>query len=263
MSPERHGAAEAVPVLDLQAVGKTHRQADGSALRVLSGVDLTLRHGETAAVVGRSGSGKSTLLHLAAGIESPSSGQVRLAGRVLSALGDRERSRLRGRSAGMIFQFFHLIPYLTVRENILLPARIAGISDLTPGASVDDAADRLLAAVELGDRAGEPARHLSGGEMQRTAIARALLLQPPLVLADEPTGNLDAEAAASVTRLLFEMTDRQGAALLLATHDTELASRCRRRFRLAAGRLLPLANSGEGDGGEGRPGPGTSLPGTS
>ena len=260
MSPERRGAGEAVPVLDLQAVGKTHEQADGSALRVLSGVDLTLRHGETAAVVGRSGSGKSTLLHLAAGIESPSSGQVRLAGQALSALGDRERSRLRGRSAGMIFQFFHLIPYLTVRENILLPARIAGISRLATGGPVEAAADRLLAAVELGDRAAEPARHLSGGEMQRTAIARALLLRPPLVLADEPTGNLDAAAAASVTRLLFEMTERQGAALLLATHDPELASRCRRRFRLAGGRLLPPADLGGGDGGEGRRGCPASPP---
>lgn len=242
MNPEAVPAEEPLPVLDLRGVGKSHRQADGSALPVLSGVDLTLRGGETAAVFGRSGSGKSTLLHLAAGIESPSRGQVRLAGRELSALGDRERSRLRGRSVGMIFQFFHLVPYLSVRENILLPARIAGISRLGTGEEVGAAADRLLGAVALGDRAAEPARHLSGGEMQRTAIARALLPGPALVLADEPTGNLDAAAAATVARLLFEMTERQGAALLLATHDPELAARCRRRFRLADGRLLPAAN---------------------
>lgn len=241
MSPEAVPAEEPLPVLDLRGVGKSHRQADGSALPVLSGVDLTLRGGETAAVFGRSGSGKSTLLHLAAGIEAPSRGQVRLAGRDLSALGDRERSRLRGRSVGMIFQFFHLVPYLSVRENLLLPARIAGVSRLGAGEGIGAAADRLLGAVALRNRASEPARHLSGGEMQRTAIARALLLGPALVLADEPTGNLDAAAAASVADLLFEMTERQGAALLLATHDPELAARCRRRFRLADGHLLPAA----------------------
>ena len=231
---------EGAPALEMRGVSKVHRQADGSPLTVVSGVALALEAGETAAVLGRSGSGKSTLLHLAAGIETPTAGVVRLAGRDLAALGDRERSRFRGRSAGLVFQSFHLIPYLTARENLLLPARIAGTSRLADGETVEDAADRLLAAVRLSDRAGEPARHLSGGEMQRAAIARALLLRPPLVLADEPTGNLDGAVAAPVVDLLFSMADGQGAALLVATHDPGLAGSCRVRYRLDDASLARL-----------------------
>lgn len=223
---------EGAPALEMRGVSKVHRQADGSPLTAVRGVDLTLAAGETAAVIGRSGSGKSTLLHLAAGIEAPTAGVVRLAGRDLAALGDRERSRFRGRSVGLVFQSFHLIPYLTARENLLLPARIAGISRFADGETAEGAADRLLDAVRLSERAGEPARHLSGGEMQRAAIARALLLRPPLVLADEPTGNLDGAIAAPVVDLLFSMAERQAAALLVATHDPGLAGSCGARYRL-------------------------------
>ena len=243
---------EGALALEMRGVSKVHRQADGSPLTAVSGVDLTLAAGETAAVIGRSGSGKSTLLHLAAGIETPTAGVVRLAGRDLAALGDRERSRFRGRSVGLVFQSFHLIPYLTARENLLLPARIAGTSRLADGETVEDAADRLLDAVRLTGRAGEPARHLSGGEQQRAAIARAVLLRPPLVLADEPTGNLDGAIAAPVVDLLFSMAEGQGAALLIATHDPGLAGSCRVRYRLDDASFARLPDGGDPAAGGGR-----------
>ena len=229
------------PVLELADVVRRYPQADGSELTVLDSVSLTIRAGETVSVAGRSGSGKSTLLHLAAGIETPSQGTVRLGGQELAGLPDSERSRLRGRFVGLVFQFFHLVPYLSVRENVLLPARIAGVRRVPDGggapAEVGAAADRLLSAVGLEGRAREPARRLSGGEMQRTAIARALLLQPALLLADEPTGNLDARGAARVADLLFRLVGERGAGLLLATHDPELAARADTRLRLRGGRL--------------------------
>ena len=229
------------PVLELDRIVRRYSQADGSELTVVDSVSLKIESGETVSVAGRSGSGKSTLLHIAAGIETPSEGRVRLGGQDLAGLRDPERSRLRGRFVGLVFQFFHLVPYLTVRENVLLPARIAGLRSL-PGdrgvaGDVGAIADRLLAAVGLEDRAREPARRLSGGEMQRTAIARALLLGPALLLADEPTGNLDAGGARVVADLLFRMVRERGAALLLATHDPELAARAETRLRLRGGRL--------------------------
>ena len=229
------------PVLELDRIVRRYSQADGSELTVVDSVSLKIESGETVSVAGRSGSGKSTLLHIAAGIETPSEGRVRLGGQDLAGLRDPERSRLRGRFVGLVFQFFHLVPYLTVRENVLLPARIAGLRSL-PGdrgtaEDIGAIADRLLAAVGLEDRAREPARRLSGGEMQRTAIARALLLGPALLLADEPTGNLDARGARVVADLLFRMVRERGAALLLATHDPELAARAETRLRLRGGRL--------------------------
>lgn len=231
------------PVLELDGVTRRYPQADGSELTVLEAVSLRIEAGATVSIAGRSGSGKSTLLHLAGGIEVPSSGTVRLLGADFTRLGDRERSRLRGRALGLVFQFFHLVPYLTVRENVLLPARIAGLRRASGagGAAeeVGGAADRLLAAVGLEDRARQPTRLLSGGECQRVAIARALLLRPPLLLADEPTGNLDAEGAAAVAALLFRLVREHRASLLLATHDPDLAARADTRLRLFGGRLLP------------------------
>ena len=230
------------PVLELADVVQRYPQADGSELTVLDSVSLRIAPGETVSIAGRSGSGKSTLLHIAAGIETPSRGAVRLGGKELAGLGDPERSRLRGRYVGLIFQFFHLVPYLSVRENVLLPARIAGVREIRDGQGtrrdVGGVADRLLAAVGLGRRTREPARRLSGGEMQRTAIARALLLEPALLLADEPTGNLDARSAREVSELLFRMIRERRAGLLLATHDLELAARAETRLRLLGGRLL-------------------------
>jgi len=207
------------PVLELDRVVRRYTQADGSELTILDSVSLGIGKGETVSVAGRSGSGKSTLLHIAAGIEIPSEGTVRLGERDLAGLSDPERSRLRGRFVGLVFQFFHLVPYLTVRENVLLPARIARVHEV-PGEAEDPtevsaAADRLLAAVGLEGRAREPARRLSGGEMQRTAIARALLLGPALLLADEPTGNLDARGAGTVADLLFRLVRDRGAGFRL------------------------------------------------
>ena len=229
------------PVLELDRIVRRYPQADGSELTVLDAVSLGIGAGETVSVAGRSGSGKSTLLHIAAGIETPSEGTVRLGGQDLAGLPDPERSRLRGRFVGLVFQFFHLVPYLSVRENVLLPARIAGVRKATDvrGVSRDVGlvADGLLAAVGLERRTGEPARRLSGGEMQRTAIARALLLGPALLLADEPTGNLDARGAQVVADLLFRLVRERGAALVLATHDLELAARATTRLRLRGGRL--------------------------
>ena len=229
-------------VLELADVVRRYPQADGSELTVLDSVNLTVEAGETVSIAGRSGSGKSTLLHVAAGIEVPSAGTVRLGDKVLAGLSDPERSRLRGQFVGLVFQFFHLVPYLTVRENVLLPARIARVREV-PGEGGDPrevgaAADRLLVAVGLEGRAREPARRLSGGEMQRTAIARALLLRPELLLADEPTGNLDARGAGAVADLLFRLACDRGAGLLIATHDLELAARAGTRLRLRAGRLF-------------------------
>ena len=231
------------PVLELDRIVRRYPQADGSELTVLEAASLRIDAGETVSVQGRSGSGKSTLLHIAAGIETPSEGAVRLQGHDLAGLRDAERSRLRGRSVGLIFQFFHLVPYLTVRENVLLPARIAGlrqvVDDQGTAREAGAVADRLLGAVGLENQAGEPARRLSGGEMQRTAIARALLLGPALLLADEPTGNLDARRARVVVDLLFRLASERGAGLLLATHDPELAGRAEKRLRLRAGSLFP------------------------
>ena len=229
------------PVLELADVVRRYPQADGSELTVLDSVSLRIESGATVAIAGRSGSGKSTLLHIAAGIETPSEGSVHLGGQDLAGLRDPERSRLRGRHVGLVFQFFHLVPYLTVRENLLLPAHIAGVREASDGKGavreVGGVADELLAAVGLESRAAEPARRLSGGEMQRTAIARALLLGPALLLADEPTGNLDARGARAVADLLFRMVRERGAGLLLATHDLELAARAETRLRLRGGRL--------------------------
>ncbi len=232
------------PVVALDQVAKRFPQADGSELSVLQNATLAIGPGDTVSVAGPSGSGKSTLLHLAAGIEIPTEGTVRLLGQDLAALSDRARSRLRGESVGLIFQSFHLIPYLTVRENVLLPARILGVRQV-PGA--DDApedagaaAERLLRQVGLEARAREPSRTLSGGEMQRTAIARALLLRPALLLADEPTGSLDAGAGAVVTELLFRLVGESGSSLVLATHDPELAARCQVRLSLTRGELRPV-----------------------
>ena len=230
------------PVLELDRVVRRYPQADGSELTVLDSVSLSIGRGETVSVAGRSGSGKSTLLHVAAGIETPSEGSVRLGEREVAGLSDPERSRLRGRVVGLVFQFFHLVPYLTVRENVLLPARIARVHEAPAEdgdpVGVGAAADRLLAAVGLEGRAREPARRLSGGEMQRTAIARALLLRPALLLADEPTGNLDARGAGAVADLLFRLVRDRDAGLLLATHDPELAARAGTRLRLRGGRLF-------------------------
>jgi len=200
---------------------------------VLNDVSFNVPVGARVAIVGRSGSGKSTLLHIAAGIEVPGSGVVRLFGRPLAELSDRDRTLLRRDTVGLVFQFFHLLSHLSVEENIALPAMIAGSprSDYAPRVA------RLLGRVGLADRARDSAQKLSGGEMQRIAICRALLAKPKLLLADEPTGNLDDGTGREVMQLLMEATREEGATLVYVTHSTELAALADSRFVLHSGVL--------------------------
>ncbi len=226
-------APMSTPLLEFQQVGRGFALPDGRRRAVLHGVSFVVARGESLAMVGRSGSGKSTLLHLAAGIDLPSAGEVRLDGEALSGLSDRRRSLLRRRHVGLVFQFFHLLPHLTVLENVALPGWVAG----DRGADTRDRARELLDRVGLADRADDRAGKLSGGEMQRVALCRALLRRPPLVLADEPTGNLDEAAGARVMELLLQLSADQDAGLLYVTHSREQASLAHRVLRLRDGRL--------------------------
>ncbi|HTN51272.1 MAG TPA: ABC transporter ATP-binding protein [Anaeromyxobacter sp.] len=223
----------ATPVLTLRQVYRSYPAADGAVLPVLRGASGTLEAGRAVAVTGRSGSGKSTLLHLAAGIDRPSSGEVILAGRSLGALSDAERTRLRRDRVGLVFQFFHLLPHLSVEENVLVPALIAG----DPARAAAGRAHELLARVGLAGRARDAVQKLSGGEMQRVALCRALLRRPLLLLADEPTGNLDEEGGQVVMELLLALAHQEGSAVLYVTHSRELAALADAAWVLHAGRL--------------------------
>ncbi len=185
------------------------------------------------AVTGRSGSGKSTLLHLAAGLDAPTGGEVLLLGHPLSRLADAERTRLRRDHVGLVFQFFHLLPHLSVLENVLVPALVAGDA---PGPA-EARARTLLERVELAGRAGDPVDRLSGGGRQRVALCRALLRRPRLLLADEPTGNLDEASGQRVLELLFGLARAEGSAVLFVTHSRELAATADRVWTLHGGRL--------------------------
>jgi putative ABC transport system ATP-binding protein len=202
-----------------------------SELTILTGVSFEILAGEAVAIAGVSGSGKSTLLGLLAGLDTPSTGTVRIDGHELSALDEDGRAGLRGRMVGFVFQSFQLLPAMTALENVMLPLELAGADD------PDAAAREMLGRVGLGDRLHHYPKQLSGGEQQRVAIARAFVNRPKLLFADEPTGNLDAVTGAQVIDLLFELNRESGATLLLVTHDEALTSRCDRVLRLAAGRL--------------------------
>jgi len=202
-----------------------------AALTILSGVSFEVDSGEAVAIVGVSGSGKSTLLGLLAGLDTPSSGAVRIDGHDLNALDEDGRAALRGRMIGFVFQSFQLLPAMTALENVMLPLELAGAE------GAEDVARAMLARVGLADRAHHYPKQLSGGEQQRVAIARAFVKRPRLLFADEPTGNLDSETGAQVIDLLFELNRESGATLLLVTHDEALTRRCSRVLRLAAGRL--------------------------
>jgi ABC-type lipoprotein export system ATPase subunit len=201
---------------------------------VLDGVDLTVAAGERVALMGPSGSGKTTLLNCLGGVDRPDSGQVVLCGRALDQLDRNGLARLRRESVGTIFQFFHLLPTLSVAENVELPLQLIGL----PASERRSRVDRLLDRVGLGHRAHGLPSELSGGEMQRVAIARALAHRPALLLADEPTGNLDSANGASVLALIREMTDESGAALVLVTHSEEAAAICHRLVHLRDGRIV-------------------------
>ncbi len=209
--------ASAAPGVSFRAVTKVY--AGGQAVVALDGVDLEVPPGRFLALVGESGSGKSTLLHLAGGIDRPSSGEIRVGGRSVGALPERELVLYRRREVGMVFQFFNLLPHLTVRENVELPRRLDGRSD------AGERAAGLLERVGLSARAGAHPYELSGGQMQRVAIARALVTGARLLLADEPTGNLDSRNGEAVLALLDEIRRERGVTLLLATHSAAAAAR--------------------------------------
>ena len=183
--------------------------------------------------MGASGSGKSTLLALLAGLDTPTAGTVELDGANLFALDEDARAELRGRAVGFGFQSFQLLPSLTALENVMLPLELAGRDD------AESAAREILARVGLAERLQHYPKHLSGGEQQRVALARAFVVRPKLLLADEPTGSLDAESGEAVIALLFQLNRESGTTLVLVTHDEQLAQRCTRTVRLAAGRVVP------------------------
>ncbi len=207
---------------------------ESRTLEVLRGVSLAVAEGETLAITGMSGAGKSTLLHILGGLDRPTSGQVRYRGRDLYAAGDRERSAIRARKIGFVFQAYHLLPELTVLENVLLPGLEAHGAFLQGGKLRARAAE-LLARVGLADRARHRPNELSGGEQQRAAIARALMNSPELLLADEPTGNLDSQTGADVLDYLFTLAAERRLTLVIVTHNESVAPRCRRHIVLRDG----------------------------
>ncbi|HVQ89725.1 MAG TPA: ABC transporter ATP-binding protein [Mycobacteriales bacterium] len=222
------------PVVRLRAASKRYEQAGPPALDQVS---VEVAAGEAVAVMGPSGSGKSTLLNLIAGVDRPSSGQVEVAGTDLGRLSERGLARFRRAHIGIIFQFFHLLDELTARENVLLPAQLAKV----PAAAARARADELLRALDLADRAGAYPARLSGGQRQRVAVARALMNRPDLLLADEPTGAVDARTGEQVAGLLADL-NRAGQTLVLVTHDPDLAQRCATRgIQLQDGRLAEPA----------------------
>jgi len=221
------------PALAFRGVSKVYAVIGGPPRFALREVSFELDAGRRVAVVGRSGSGKSTLLHLAAGIDVPTAGEVEVAGQRLGALADRARTLLRREAIGLVFQFFHLVPHLSVADNVALPELIAGGRPAAYRPRVRELLDR----VGLADRAGDPVPQLSGGEQQRVAICRALLRRPRLLLADEPTGNLDEASSRAVMELMLSLAKEEGSTLVYVTHSRELAALADETWRLHDGVL--------------------------
>lgn len=219
------------------ATGLMKRYSEGAGdVQVLNGIDLQLMPGETLSIVGTSGSGKSTLLNLLGGLDRPTEGRVIVAGHDLAQLSESQRGQLRNRRMGFIYQFHHLLPEFTAMENVAMPLLIRDM----PPAQAQAQATAMLESVGLSHRLQHKPSALSGGERQRVAIARALVTQPAVVLADEPTGNLDERTAVQVQDLMLDLNQRLGIALLIVTHDTSFALRCGHQRELHDGRLQPF-----------------------
>ena len=232
---------EKSPVLAANAIKKSFASPAGT-IDVLRGVDLAVAAGERVSVRGESGAGKTTLLQILGGLDAPDSGELFWNGERITGRGNAFLARARTNLIGYVFQFFHLVPELTALENVLLAARIAG----TPVRAAREQARELLARVGLGERVGHLPAKLSGGECQRVAIARALVNRPPLILADEPTGNLDERTGESVMSLLLDVCRERDAALFLVTHNLEFADRADRRLVLRRGVLEELSGQERG-----------------
>jgi len=219
-------------ILEIRELCKSFHQPQSGTLSVLNRVSFCLGTGETTAITGPSGSGKTTLLALIAGLDNPDSGQVILAGENLSAMTERRLAQYRALKIGIIFQQFHLMPHLSARENISLPLEILKQENISRRT------DAMLEKVGLSDRQHHLPGQLSGGECQRVAIARALIIKPALLLADEPTGNLDVETGEKIARLLFDLVENENKTLILVTHNPGLANQCQKIRTLDRGRLV-------------------------
>lgn len=224
--------AGGTPVLEARGLCKSFTQGH-SRLPVLKGVDLLLHRGERVAVVGRSGSGKSTLLHLLAGLDEPDAGTVTVGGEPLTGASSAQRARLRNRYMGFVYQLHHLLPEFSALENVVMPLRLGGVGR----DAAREQAEEMLAAVGLSERLRHRPAQLSGGERQRVAVARALVGDPLVVLADEPTGNLDRDNANAVFELMCALSESRGIAFVIVTHDAEMLANLHRVLTLADGRL--------------------------
>ena len=222
--------------LSARGISKSYREGS-SSLDVLSGLEVDVEAGDRIAILGRSGAGKSTLLHILAGLLDPDDGRVEVMGEQLSNVSSAVRARIRNRHMGFVYQFHHLLPEFSARENIAMPLLLSG----APVADATGRADELLAAVDLAERADHRPHQLSGGERQRVSVARAVATRPAVVLADEPTGNLDRENAARVLELLAELGRTNQSALIVVTHDDGIAEQMSRRLVLDEGVLRDVA----------------------
>jgi len=218
-------------ILELNNVCKSFHQPRSGMIKVLNKVSFSLDMGETNAITGQSGSGKTTLLSLIAGLDIPDSGKILLQGEDLCSMKENRLSRYRATKIGIVFQQFHLMPHLSARENISLPLEILKHQYIT------DRVDDMLAKIDLQDRQHHLPGQLSGGECQRVAIARALIIKPALLLADEPTGNLDIKTGEKIARLLFDLVEKENKTLILVTHNPDLADQCQKIRKLEQGNL--------------------------